>query len=274
VIHGETLVGAAILAGAWLGAQRAARRPPADRHALARAAAFGLGLTATLIALNGPVHDLAERSHFSVHMVQHLLLTLVAPPLLMLGTPAWMMDGLLGAIPRRSGARAAARWITRPVAALATYTTVLVVWHLPGPYGAALDSHAWHIAEHGALMGAAIAAWWPVLGPSRLLPPLPYGARILYLFAFGMPMTVVAAMITGADEVLYPFYAAAAATRDIDALADQRLGGVLMWVPAGIVPLVAFTLVFFRWAAAEWDAPDEETDSRAELGPPSGSQLR
>ncbi|MGH7346500.1 MAG: cytochrome c oxidase assembly protein, partial [Candidatus Rokuibacteriota bacterium] len=76
----------------------------------------------------------------------------------------------------------------------------------------------------------------------------------LYLFAFGIPMTVVAAMITGAETTLYPFYAAAPRIFDLTALADQRLGGLIMWVPAGLIPLVAFTVVFFRWAAAEAEA--------------------
>jgi putative membrane protein len=251
-VHVETLAVAALLAGAWLAAHRGRWCPAGVRASPVRAAAFGLGLAAALIALNGPVHDLAERSHFSAHMAQHLLLALVVPPLLLAGTPAWLMDGLLTVVLRRRGLPAA-RAVTRPVPALALYTVVLVVWHLPGPFDAALASHAWHIVEHAALVSAALVAWWPVLGPSRLVAPLPHAAQILYLFAFGMPMTVVAAMITGADDVLYPFYAGAAAMRGVDALADQRLGGVLMWVPAGVVPLVAFTIVFFRWAAIEAD---------------------
>ncbi len=251
-VHVETLAAAVLLAGAWLAAHRSAWCPAGVRASPGRAAAFGLGLATGLIALNGPIHDLAERSHFSAHMVQHLLLALVAPPLLLAGLPAWMMDGLLAGGLRRRGL-AAARWLTRPVPALAVYSIALVVWHLPVPFDAALASPPLHIAEHAALAGAALVAWWPVLGPSRLVPPLPYGAQLLYLFAIGMPMTVVAAMITGAGDVLYPFYAAAAPAHGIDALADQRLGGVLMWVPAGVVPLVAFTIVFFRWAAAEVD---------------------
>ena len=80
--------------------------------------------------------------------------------------------------------------------------------------------------------------------------------QILYLFAFGLPMTAVAAMITGAETLLYPFYARAPRLLSLSPLADQRLGGVIMWVPAGLVPLIAFTVVFFRWAAAERDADD------------------
>jgi cytochrome c oxidase assembly factor CtaG len=108
------------------------------------------------------------------------------------------------------------------------------------------------VAAHVTLVGSAVLAWWPVVSPSRRLPALPYGARILYLFAFGIPMTVVAAMITGAEVVLYP-------TASATPIEDQRLGGILMWVPAGIVPLIAFTIVFFRWCAAESDDAAECT---------------
>jgi len=213
--------------------------------------ALGLGLLAGLAATTGPLHDLAERLLFSAHMIQHLLLMLVTPPLLLAATPSWMIDAMLAPLLRPRLLGAAARWLTRPVPALALYAAALAVWHLPGPFDRAVASPAWHATEHAVLVATAFLAWWPVLSPSRLLPAVHYGAQILYLFAFGLPMTAVAAMITSAEDVLYPFYAEAARTAGIDALADQRLGGVLMWVPAGVVPLAVFTVAFFRWAAAE-----------------------
>ena len=238
------LVGAAALgyAVAW------ARGP---RSGIERPARFATALLVLLVALNGPLHDLSDYYLFSAHMVQHLLLTLVVPPLLLAGIPSWMADALVRRLGRVRALGALARAATRPVPALALYTVALVGWHLPGPYGAALEHHRLHIVEHVALMATALVAWWPVLSPSALLPRLHYGAQILYLFAFGIPMTVVAAMITGAEQTLYPFYAAAPRLFGLEALADQRLGGLIMWVPAGLVPLLAFTVVFFRWVAAE-----------------------
>jgi putative membrane protein len=131
----------------------------------------------------------------------------------------------------------------------------LVVWHLPGPYTAALDAHAHHVAQHLTLLTTAVLGWWPVLSASALAPRLPYAAQLLYLFALGIPMTVVAAMVTGAEEVLYPPYARAPRVVGLTPLEDQRLGGVIMWVPAAAIPLVAFTVVFFRWVAAEREEP-------------------
>ena len=245
-VHLDVLAGVALAAGAWTGAwlARRARPRPADVAALAG------GLVTMLLALNGPVHALSERYLFSAHMVQHLALTLVVSPLLLRAMPDFMIDRLLAP----GFVRAVARVVTRPVPALVIYTVVLVGWHLPGPYALALEHHGWHIVEHLTLLAGATLAWWPVLSRATLLPPLPYAAQILYLFAFGLPMTAVAAMITGAETLLYPFYADAPRAFGLTPIADQRLGGILMWVPAGLVPLVAFTIVFFRWAATEAEA--------------------
>jgi len=258
-LHLEVVIGAALLAGAYVAAWRAA----GERSRKGPAVAFAGALVAVLVALNGPIHDLTERGLFSAHMVQHLILTLVAPPLLLMGTPAFMADALLAPLLRRPAPALVLRTITRPLPALGAWAVALFVWHLPGPYRAALGSHAAHFAEHALLVATALLAWWPVLSPSRLRPPLPYAAQLLYLFVFGMPMTIVAAMITGAEQVLYDPPAAAPAVPEPARLADQRLGGILMWVPAGVVPLVAFTAVFFRWAAEESeDRPDAESSVR------------
>ena len=242
-VHVEAVVAAAILALVYLHAWRA-RGAPISWGVAWR------GLTAlavALVAVSGPLHALSERYLFSAHMVQHLLLTLVVPPLALTGMPSWMIDALLrwrilGGIVVRS---------TRPVPALTAYAVVLVFWHLPGPYDLALGSHAWHLVEHVMLVASAGLGWWPVLSSSTRAPALPYGAQILYLFAFGMPMTVVAALVTGAEDVLYRFYTTAPRITALAPLDDQRLGGLIMWVPAGVVPLIVFTAVFFRWVAAE-----------------------
>ncbi|MGH7279007.1 MAG: cytochrome c oxidase assembly protein [Candidatus Rokuibacteriota bacterium] len=251
-VHPDVLVGVGLLAGAYVGACLARGRP-VDRP---RAGAFLGGLVAVALALNGPLHDLSDYYLFSAHMVQHLILTLVVPPLLLLGTPAWMIDGLLAPLLARRLPAVVVRTVVRPVPALVLHAVALIVWHLPAAYEAVLASHGWHIVQHLLLMATATLAWWPVLSPSRAAPALAYGAQILYLFVFGMPMTVVAAMITGAEQILYPFYEAAPRVSSLSPLADQRLGGVIMWVPAGVVPLIAFTVVFFRWAAAEGEEMD------------------
>jgi len=247
-IHADVLLGAGLLATAYAVAWTRGPRGSATKPLC-----FLAGLTALLAALNGPLHDLSDYYLFSAHMVQHLVLTLVVAPLLLAGTPGWMLDRLIGPLGRWRLGRTVVRALTRPVPALALYAVALITWHLPGPYNAALEIHGWHIVEHLVLLATAVLAWWPVASASTLAPRLHYGAQILYLFAFGVPMTVVASMITGAERVLYPFYAAAPRLWDLTPLADQRLGGVIMWVPAALIPLAAFTVVFFRWVAAEAD---------------------
>src|SRR5438874_580412 len=247
-VHLDVLLGVVLLASAYTWATVASRRPAP----LGAPVAFFAGCLTLLVALNGPLHDLSDYYLFSAHMVQHLVLTLVVAPLLLAGTPGWMLDRLLAPLLRRPLGRHAVR-LTRPVPALALYAVALIAWHLPGPYNAALEIHGWHIVEHLVLLATAVLGWWPVASASTLAPRIHYGAQILYLFAFGIPMTAVAAMITGAEQVLYPLYGAAPRLFHLTPLADQRLGGVIMWVPAGLIPLLAFTVVFFRWAAAEAD---------------------
>lgn len=245
-VHAEVVVGVLALAGVYATAVVRSRRG----MRLAQPLAFFAGCAAVLLALNGPLHDLSDRYLFSAHMVQHLVLTLVAPPLWLLGTPAWMLDGLI----ERTRALGTERWLraaTAPLTAFGAYAVALIAWHVPAPYNAALEHHGWHIVQHLTLMATGVLGWWPILSQSSRAPALPYAGQLLYLFAFGMPMTVVAAMVAGAERVLYPFYAAAPRVVDLDPLADQHLGGIIMWVPAGVIPLVAFTVVFFRWAAAE-----------------------
>jgi putative membrane protein len=257
-IHADVVLVVGVVALAYAIAWR---RGP--RTGLGVPALFAAALLVLLVALNGPLHDLSDYYLFSAHMVQHLLLTLVVPPLLLAGTPRWMADALVRRLERVRGLGTLLRAATRPVPALALYAVALIGWHLPGPYGAALEHHRLHVVEHLVLMATALVAWWPVLSPSARLPRLHYGAQILYLGAFGIPMTVVAAMITAAEHTLYPFYAAAPRLFELTPLADQRLGGLIMWVPAGLIPLMAFTVVFFRWASVEAEEKDSGSATSA-----------
>jgi len=249
-VHVEVVLGVLALAGLYaVTVVRSRRALP-----LGQPLAFFAGCACVLLALNGPLHDLSDRYLFSAHMVQHLVLTLLAPPLWLLGTPAFMLDGLI----ERTRSLGTERWLraaTAPLTAFGAYAIALIAWHVPAPYNAALEHHGWHIVQHLTLIATAVLAWWPVVARSHEAPRLSYAGQVLYLFAFGLPMSFVAAMITAAEEVLYPFYAAAPRLFDLTPLADQRLGGLIMWVPAGMIPLLAFTVVFFRWVAAE--AEDE-----------------
>ncbi len=209
-----------------------------------RVASFCGGLLVLLFALNGPMHDLSDYYLFSAHMAQHLLLTLVLPPLLIAGTPGWLLQPVL----RIPAVRAAARLLTKPVVAAVIYTVTIAVWHLTPFYETMMRNHEVHIATHLMFIAAATIMWWPVMSPAPELPRLTPGIGMLYLFLVGVPMIIVAAMITLADEVLYPWYSVAPRTWGLDPLEDQQLGGLLMWVPGNLWMFLAIGVLFFIWA--------------------------
>ncbi|MBI4590629.1 MAG: cytochrome c oxidase assembly protein [Candidatus Rokubacteria bacterium] len=258
-LHPDVLAGLALLATLYLLGIGPLRRRYRWAGGVApwRVAAFFGALGVMFIALNGPLHDLAEHSLVSAHMVQHLLLTLVVPPLLLAGSPGWLLRPVLTI--RR--AAAVGQVLTRPLPALSIYTVVFTTWHLPIPYEWALKDHGVHILEHLLFIATALLLWWPVLSPLPDWPRPAPPAQLLYLFVAGIPMVPVAAFLTLSDEVLYPFYGKAPWQWGLSPLADQRLGGVLMWIGGPLVFLIAMTIVFFRWASRDVE-PEQAAPAR------------
>lgn len=244
-IHASVLIGCLLFAGAYLAGVGPLRRRYrlADRVERWQVVAFLSGVAVLFVALNGPIHDLSDNFLFSAHMVQHMLITMVAPPLWLIGTPAWLLRPLL----RRRGVWPVARVLTHPLVAFIVYNVVFIGWHFPALYNAALESHAVHIVQHLMFMGAAVLMWWPVADPLPELARLSSPLQMIYLFAFGVPMSVVSALITLSENVLYPWYEAAPRIWTLTALDDQQLGGLIMWIPGGLVFWAAITIVFFRW---------------------------
>jgi len=248
-LHPSVLIGVLLLAALYFWGIGPARRryslgPAAERW---RPVCFVLGLAVMLLALNGPIHDLSDSYLFSIHMAQHLLLTMVLPPLLIAGTPGWLMDWATG---RKSG-RAIAGVLTHPVLAGALFSVTLLVWHTVAAYDLMMRSHQVHIATHIMFIAAAVLLWWPVTSPSSSLPALPPPAGMLYLFLVQIPMQLLGAILTFADEPLYRWYATAPRTWGLSPLDDQKLGGLLMWVPGNLWIWGAMSVLFFRWAKTE-----------------------
>jgi putative membrane protein len=240
------VAGVAALGGLYVAALRRGRAQ-GRRVKGVKVASFFAGLAVLLGSLTGPLHDLADYYLFSAHMVQHLLLVFAMPPLLLYGTPGWMLSPLL----RHPRVLRLGRRLTRPSGAFASFNLVLVAWHLPPLYNLAMDHHGVHIVQHLMIMVVSVILWWPVVSPSPELPRAPYPVQMLYLFVVGLPMVVVSIFIAMAGSVLYPYYAAA--PRVWEALTphtDQHLGGLIMWIPGGLVVLIAIRVVFFRWQAA------------------------
>jgi putative membrane protein len=245
-LHPSVLVGTGILGALYvygIGPWRRARGlPPAPAW---RVACFFGALALLLIALNGPIHDLSDYYLFSIHMAQHLLLTLLFPPLLILGLPGWLVEPLI----RPHAVLRVARIVTHPVVAAAIFTVTIALWHLSTYYELMMRDHDVHIVTHLMFMATATLMWWPVMSPvPELLPRLGYGLGMLYLFLVGIPMQIVAALITLSGTVLYPWYSVAPRTWGLSPLDDQQLGGLLMWVPGNLYMFLVIGLLFLLWS--------------------------
>ncbi len=204
---------------------------------------FSLGIAVIFIALHSPLHELSDRYLFSAHMVQHLLLTLAAPPLLLMGMPVWVMSSLL----RQPLIAKLWRLAVHPVVAFLLFNGALLIWHLPAMYDATLRLHGIHILEHLIFMGTAVLMWWPILSTLPKYPRLAYPWQILYLFLMSLLPAVVGAMITFSSAVVYPFYAEAPRLWGISAVADQQMGGLIMKIGGSLVFWVVLIIVFFQW---------------------------
>ena len=246
-IHPSTVVGLGVLAAIYL--WRARQAGPDESVSGPRKLSFFAALFVIFASLNGPLHDLSDNYLFSGHMVQHLLLTMLMPPLLIAGIPGWMLRPLL----RNKPINAIAKRLTRPVACFLIFNIVIAGWHVPALYNAAMDNHNIHILEHLMFMAAAVLMWWPLTSQLPELPRLAYPGQMLYCFLMTIPMSVVAVYITMADSVLYPFYSAAPRIMKLSPMDDQLLGGLIMWIPGGILFMIIMSVVFFKWAARGGD---------------------
>jgi cytochrome c oxidase assembly factor CtaG len=216
-----------------------------------QATAFGSGLLVVVLALESPLDPLSA-DLFAVHMVQHLLLILVAAPLLVLAAP---LAGVLWGLPPdvRQGTLVLGRrlpaWVSRPAIAVALHVLAVWAWHLPGLYDAAV-ANAWvHAAEHACFVGSAALFWWALLHRRRA-----YGAAVLYVFAMAIQSTALGALLTFARSPWYTSHLATTAAWGLTALEDQQVAGLIMWVPGGLFYLAAALGLFGMWLKTD-DAP-------------------
>lgn len=213
-------------------------------------AMFALGLLSFVLALLSPIDAWASYL-LSMHMTQHILLTIVGPPLLLLGLPKPAIEALA----RMGRPWTAWLFITRPLVAFFLFNTVFALMHLPLYYNLILRNQPVHIASHLILIGTAIVMWWPVLAPGREYGEISPAMKILYLVASTVPGQVVGAIITLAAAPLYSEYALAPLRIwGMSLQTDQEIGGLLMWVGVGSFYLGVAGMAFFKWAAAADDA--------------------
>ena len=239
------MAGLALLLGVYL----VGVGPLRERYKLAdhvdprQLATFCAGIVVIFFALASPLHVLSERFLFSMHMSQHVLLTLIAPPLLVLGTPDWLIRPLL----RPNWSFRVARVLTHPVTAFAAFNVVFSVWHIPALYNTSLNSEAVHALEHIMMVGTAVLMWWPLTSNLPELPRLDYPFQMGYIFILSIAQIIVFAIITFAKEPIYDFYVQAPRIWSLSPLLDQQLGGIIMKVGSGIYFLVLLIVIFYKW---------------------------
>ena len=268
-VHLDVLANLGALAGVYLVAATRHERTTGERLARGRRYRFLGGVAVLLLGASWPIHDLAERYLYSMHMVQHMLFTFVAAPLLLTGTPAWMWRALL----RPAPVRAVWALLTRPLVALIVANGVLFFVHWPAVVTLSVRSELAHFSLHTLLLGSAIVMWWPVLSPLPELPPLSRPGQLMYLFFQSLAPTIPASFLTFGTKPLYPIYATFPRIWGIDALTDQLIAGLVMKLVGGLILWVVIAAIFFRWGHEEttegWDAlkfRNVEREIRAGMG--------
>ena len=242
-IHPSTVIGIVALGALYAWRLRVAERM-GDAPAMAQRLAFVGGLVTLFVALNGPIHDLSDSYLFSAHMVQHLLLTMLVTPLLIVGISATMVRPILA----HPALAAIARRLTTAAMAFVIFNVTLIAWHLPPLYNLAMANHDVHIVQHLCFLAASVLMWWPLLSRIPELPPLSRPLQMLYICLLMIPMSIVGMIVTYADEVLYPAYASAPRITSLSPQQDQLVGGLIMWIPGSLIYIALLTVVFFKWA--------------------------
>jgi putative membrane protein len=233
----------ALVALIYVAASLVLKRRPNSR----RQVAFWSAIVVLFLALTGPLGAYAQGFSFSAYIFQQMLLVFVVPPLILLGLPDWMARPVM----LNRFIEPIARRITRPLMAFLTFSMFFALLHYPALCDQVCHARQFFGGIRVALVAVGLLLWWPLLSPLTEYPRLSYPMQILYLFLLMIPMTAVAAPITMAETVLYMYYAMGQHPFGLTPIADQVLGGLIMWIGQGVYIMFVFSGIFFRWAQRE-----------------------
>lgn len=260
-LHGDTLAILVVLAAAYsYGLRRLAPRyaPTGEAPWTGRQVAWFVGgLVLFGAARSWPIHDIGDSSLFTFHMIEHMALTLGVPPMLLLGTPGWLLRILVEPI------LPALRILTKPLVALLLFNGTLAIVHAPAVVELMLTSEVAHLGLHALMMVTATLMWWPVIGPIPDIPRLSPFMAMGYVFLQSLVPTIPASFLTFASGPVYPVYADLPRLWGVSVLDDQLIAGLLMKVGGGLLLWAVIATIWFRWAAAE-----ERTARPARLASP------
>jgi putative membrane protein len=252
------LVGALAVLYAYAGRVIGPKVVPAGTAPISRVQRrwFALGLVLLWVAADWPVHDIGEEHLYFVHMVQHTLITLVVPPVMLLATPEWLARLIMG----RGRVEAVLRRFARPVPAAIAFNALALLSHWQVIVNGASSNGLFHYGMHTALVLTALLFWIPVCGPFpelRMSQP----AQMIYLFVASIVPTVPGAWLTFAEGAVYSVYDIPDRLWGITVTSDQQIAGLIMKLGAGSYLWMLITLIFFRWASRQ----DALRDPRATL---------
>lgn len=209
--------------------------------------AFVAAVVLTYLAVGSPLDALSDDYLFSAHMLEHMILTMLTAPLLLVGIPDWIWRKIY----RTRVGGGILKVFTRPVMAIILFNVIFSVLHFPGLYDLALQSETIHFLEHAVMVATALFMWWPVLSRLPELPAVPEPIQILYMFVDGLLMIVSFALVTFAPQPLYTFYVHAPRVFGLSPLQDQQLGGIIMKGSTTIAYGLWIIVAFFRWVRRE-----------------------
>jgi putative membrane protein len=248
----------------------AARRHSAGTRPFSwwQVAAFGAAIASLALALISPLDWLSDIL-FSAHMTQHEILMLVAAPLLVVGQPLlaflWAVPAsrrrLVAGYFRRPAVARSWRVLTGPVTVFVVHGIALWIWHVPVLFEAALGHEGIHAVQHLSFLLTAALFWWAMI--HGRYGRAGYGAAVVYVFFTSLHSTILGALLTISPNTWYRSYEATAARHHLDALADQQLAGLVMWVPSGVVFIVVGLALFAAWLG--------ESERRVALGSTAAS---
>ena len=220
---------------------------------------FFSGLLVLFLALQSPIDPLAEH-YFFIHQIQHLMLRMLGPLLVLLGAPLtpmlrglplWLLQGGVRSVVRRDWVREAYHRLTNPVVAVGIFLGALYLWQIPFLHDTAVRNDYVHELMHFSMLFSGFLFWWLVIDPKPHRSRMHYGLRVLYLGLIVLPNTVLGAGITFSRGLLYQSYAEVEQPFVLNAITDQQLGGLFLWVVGDMMSIVAAGIVMIMWYQQE-----------------------
>lgn len=219
---------------------------------------FAAGVALLWVAADWPMHDVAEEYLYSVHMVQHLLISFIVPPLLLLAMPGWLARLV---VLDASGSAAVLRRLAHPVAAGVIFNAVQGLVHWGAVVELSARNGAFHYLVHLVVFFTALLMWFPVVGPLREMH-LSEPGKMIYLFLMSVVPTVPAAWLTFAEGSVYPVYDHPVRLWGMSVTVDQQAAGAVMKVLGGAYLWTLIAIRFFRWSAAQRRLDEQERRAR------------